>query len=307
MNSLYDRIFRKIGCEDLPDKLLKLSGSDLNSLLLEIFRIQAGKSTAMAVAGNHSQNRFTQPSAIDPVKYHRLEAELLEYAGNHGLTPVLLSPVAPLGSCSAFGFVSQNNVISAARGVEVLADPTNMLTLIVADRRKSMVNPDKSIEHYCTTARVARAQNFSGKNSFAHFGMFCRVSCGTDTGSYGCESSLLTNQLAYYVQLFEEKFHFTVSITLRSRTGHKDSKGFFGKMCSIIQTMIPTVPIEIESVQQDNEYYRGLNFKLYTNIQGEKIEIGDGGFVDWMQQITGQKKERCLISGIGLDRLMLLD
>lgn len=36
-----------------------------------------------------------------------------------------------------------------------------------------------------------------------------------------------------------------------------------------------------------------------------QIEIGDGGFVDWISQILGNKKERCLISGIGLDRLLL--
>jgi len=38
----------------------------------------------------------------------------------------------------------------------------------------------------------------------------------------------------------------------------------------------------------------------------DKIEIGDGGFVDWIQKMTNNKKERCLISGIGIDRLMLL-
>jgi hypothetical protein len=37
----------------------------------------------------------------------------------------------------------------------------------------------------------------------------------------------------------------------------------------------------------------------------ERIEVGDGGFVDWTQQMTGTKKERCLISGIGLDRLLI--
>jgi len=39
--------------------------------------------------------------------------------------------------------------------------------------------------------------------------------------------------------------------------------------------------------------------------ENESVEIGDGGFVDWIQQMTGNKKERCVISGIGLDRMMI--
>ncbi|MBP1996208.1 hypothetical protein [Paenibacillus eucommiae] len=33
--------------------------------------------------------------------------------------------------------------------------------------------------------------------------------------------------------------------------------------------------------------------------------IGDGGFVDWTQKMLENKKERLLISAIGLDRLLL--
>ena len=32
----------------------------------------------------------------------------------------------------------------------------------------------------------------------------------------------------------------------------------------------------------------------------------DGDFVDWMRKMTNNKRERCLISGIGLDRLLLI-
>ena len=32
-------------------------------------------------------------------------------------------------------------------------------------------------------------------------------------------------------------------------------------------------------------------------------EVGDGGFVQWTQHLLGNRKERLLISGIGLDLL----
>ncbi len=38
-----------------------------------------------------------------------------------------------------------------------------------------------------TTARVIRAQNFVGKGLYSHFGLYCMVSSGIDTGSYTCE------------------------------------------------------------------------------------------------------------------------
>jgi len=36
----------------------------------------------------------------------------------------------------------------------------------------------------------------------------------------------------------------------------------------------------------------------------KEFYIGDGGFVDWTQKKLGNKKERLLISAIGLDRLI---
>jgi hypothetical protein len=99
MSDILERILRQIGCEDLLDRFQALPGSDLNTLLLEVFKMQAGKADSRSVVRSHSQSRFSRPSALDPVKYHLLESELLELAGRHGMTPVLLSPVAPLGSC----------------------------------------------------------------------------------------------------------------------------------------------------------------------------------------------------------------
>ena len=58
--------------------------------------------------------------------------------------------------------------------------------------------------------------------------------------------------------------------------------------------------------------YSGHNYavkackSIFMEKENSKVEIGDGGFVDWMQKMTGNKKERCLLSGIGLDRLLIL-
>ncbi|MCP1224062.1 hypothetical protein [Sebaldella sp. S0638] len=76
-------------------------------------------------------------------------------------------------------------------------------------------------------------------------------------------------------------------------------------MTDDIRSMFPDTPLSFDYDDIDNKYYQGINFKIYMVTEDDKIEIGDGGFVDWMGQMLGSKKERCLISGIGLDRFLM--
>ena len=39
---------------------------------------------------------------------------------------------------------------------------------------------------------------------------------------------------------------------------------------------------------------------------GDAIQLADGGFTDWTQQLVGSKKERLLISGMGCERVVAL-
>ena len=197
-------------------------------------------------------------------------------------------------------------MISAARGTEILPDPTNLLAIAIADRLKNGVIPKMQTVHYCTTARVVRAQAFSGKGNFAHFGIFCIVSFGMDSGSYSCEKELLAKQLSYYERLFSDKYGARLSMVLRKRKGYTDGDGFFERMAEFIQSKLPQLPLSFDLDCEDNNYYRGINFKLYMEKRNEKIEIGDGGFVDWIAKMTSNRKGRCLISGMGVDRMLLL-
>jgi len=63
---------------------------------------------------------------------------------------------------------------------------------------------------------------------------------------------------------------------------------------------------ENQNSEQDNNYYKGIQFKLLVGIKGSEYEIVDGGFVDWSQKLLGNKKERMLISGMGVDFLLAL-
>lgn len=306
MSKILQRILQEIGDQKMIEKLLSLSKADLNSLLLELFEKQTDKMTPVDILKAYQVNRFSKPSDIDPAKFHTLEAQLLTAAQKMKMQTVLLSPSAPLGSCSAFGCVDQYNVVSALRGTETLSDPSNMLAIIIADRIKRRIESNTPPVHYATTGRVVRAQAFSGKGFFAHFGLFCMVSSGKDTGSYSCEKQLLMKHLQFYKELLKEHFNATLSIVLRKRGGYTDGDGFFDKMTEVVQTSFPDTPLSFDYDDVDNKYYQGINFQIYMETEHEKMMIGDGGFVDWIGQMLGSKKERCLISGVGLDRFLLL-
>jgi hypothetical protein len=53
-----------------------------------------------------------------------------------------------------------------------------------------------------------------------------------------------------------------------------------------------------------NRYYRGVRFKIFVTLDGSRLELAEGGFVDWSQKILGSKKERVLISGLGVERIL---
>lgn len=306
MNLITKRILDKIGQPELIEQLSSLSQSDLNSLFLEINKAQTNKLTPTDILKSYRSNRFVVPSALDPIKYYQFEADNNGKAKAVGIEPVLLSPVAPLGSCSVFGCVDQNNIVSATRGCEVLSDTSNMLAIYLADKIGRGEIDNKDGIHVCSTDRLTRGQAFEGKGSFAHFGIFCIVSSGKDTGSYSCEVNLLTKQLSFYCEFFKEGYDADITVVLGKRGGYKDADGFLAKMLHYMQLELPDIPIKIDESKVDNNYYKGINFKIYMHTKSETIEIGDGGFTDWTEKMLGNKKERCLISGIGVDRLLLI-
>lgn len=306
MNKITDRILRELGCPELLDRLMSLSGADLNSLLLAALKQQASKQDVKSLVRSQVNNAFTRQSPLDVVHYHQLEAELLSMMQEVGLDPVLLSPAAPLGSCSGFGYVSQDKVVSATRGLELLADPCNALALILAERMKTTSSFAQAGLHLCTTARVVRAQPLVGEAASAHFGLLCMVSGGRDSGSYRCEQALFKRQFSAMALVLKSRQEQAV-LSLRPRPGYPDGPGFFHRMLALIRELMPALQVNTDLAGADNPYYRGLNYKLYLRQGNERMEIGDGGFVDWLNQASGSRKERCLISGLSLDRLLMLE
>ncbi|MFK7696293.1 hypothetical protein [Paenibacillus sp. HJGM_3] len=286
----------------------QLSGSELNSLLLEVYRSRTGAGSAAELLRRYRDNRFVKPAVVDPIDLRQLELDVLRIARQHGFTPVQLSPVAPIGSCSIVATADQNKIISATRGTEVVADATNLLALHVSEGLQNGSLDNRACNlHFCTTHRHVRAQQVpKAPGMFAHFQVLCLVSSGIDRGSYSFEIGAFWEHIRAYRDIFHTRFDSEIEIILNARGGYKNADDLVQRIRRAGEEQSIPVRTAINPAKTDNRYYQGLQFTIKTTIQGKDHYIGDGGFVDWTQQLRNNRKERFLISAIGLERLLLL-
>ncbi|RAP73627.1 hypothetical protein [Paenibacillus montanisoli] len=302
------RILGELGQDGLIETLAeRLSGSDFNTLLLEVFRRRAARRSPVELLRSYKENRFVKPAVVDPLALKQLEIDLLRIAKRHAFEPVQLSPVAPLGSCSAIAPADQNKIISALRGTEVVADVTNLIALHIADGIKSgKLRNEPDLLRYCTTHRHVRAQKFPDAPGFLpHFGLYAMVTAGRDGGSYSFEIQALWEHISVYRDMFQTQFGAGIEIILNARPGYPDGEELLARTVRFLAEQAPELAVTVNPEPNGNAYYKGLQFTIKTTIGGQVHYIGDGGYVDWTQQLLGGKKERMLISAIGLDRLLL--
>lgn len=295
----------------IPDLLIrlteKLSASELNSLLLEVFRQKTARTTPAELLRAYQQNRFVQPAEVDAIQFAEWRLDWLRAARTAGFEPLELSPVAPLGSCSAVATASQHKIISALRGTEVVADATNVLALESAAQRKQQGFP-KEVLRLSATHRHVRAQEVPKVPGFsAHFSILGLTSAGRDTGDFEFERENLRQHIQFYRAFLEEKLGLRPVRVKLLPTAAPSGAGsdVLHVVRAFLEKTEPHWPLEVAAAsQQEQRYYAGLQFKIAVTLPGAgEVEIADGGFTDWTQRLTGNRKERFLISGIGLEFL----
>lgn len=289
-----DRVLRKVGGPATLDLLVDLPGADLTTLLLAVTSRRAEKLTAADVIRRRTEDRFVAPGSVGLDRLREAESAVLA-AVPAGFERVVLSPLAPLGLCSALGPVHQNKVIGTIRGNEVAADPTNGLALEAAVRRRSSAEPVR----LATVQRVVRAQQFGGPRSVPHFSLLALVTAGRDPGDLGFERAVAGEQIGALTDAVRRR----LKIPVQARLTVLDPR-----FAAVVEAVRADLPEEVEVVEDPDRpsghnYYTGLCFKIFGRADGEWVEFGDGGFVTWTRDLLGNRKERLLIGGLGVDRL----
>ena len=279
-----------------------LSGSDLTTALLEIARRRVAAVSPLDVLAQYERDRFVAPATVDPRALLAMQLVALETVAPQ-FEAIATSPVAPLGAHAAVAGVHQDRVITTIRRTEVAADPTNSLALEAALRRRRLLSSDARSTHAVRLAgvdRVVRAQQFGGPRSFAHFTLLGLVTAGRATGSREFETAAFAEHVRMLCSI-------CLALGFTERRVHVTD--FSGTHDHVLQATIDAlaaddvIALRWPERELGRGYYPSVCCKVSVVVGDEEIEVGDGGMVDWTQRLLGNRKERLMISGLGIERL----
>ena len=269
-------------------------------------RSRAAAVTPARLMQRWRQDRYVQPFVSDPGPVWQLEARLWallpdEFAG------VDLSPVTPLGTCSAVGPVSQDRVISTT------AAPRWSATRPTCSRSRPRSRGPRSRAQTVGLAacrRVLRGQPFDDPGLFQHFRLFALVTSARDRGSGRTEADLLTSHLRFWGRALSEVLP-AHRVALRYTVF-----GFPPLHERMRDTVLPHLAATSRGqVGVDEDAGRRAGARLLRargathRRRGRRRlagEVGDGGFTDWTARLLNDAKERCFISCVSTERLTAL-
>jgi hypothetical protein len=310
MNKIVERIEREAGIPDLVAILAqRLAPTDLQSVLLEVFRVRARSLRPAEVLSSFETNRFVRPSPVSPTRLLQWDETALSHLPTD-FEALALSPVTPLGTSSAVASVDQNWAVSTARNTEVVSDPTNVLALECAVRRRELLRADPASTipvHLAASHRLVRAQRYDSPLSATHFASFVLCSAGRDQPGRLFGLTSIGLHIRFYLSALRtflgQAAPLAVTLTDFSRESRNDM--LEAKLLAPLRLEFGQLRCVVDDGRSAGRgYYPGLCFHIYaTTPRGQPLELVDGGSVDWMGKLLSNRKERLVISGLGSERL----
>lgn len=284
MSAPWERPARKIGAEAL-DALESMSSPELTSLLLELFARRARKLSVHDIRRRFESDAFVVPSTVDQRAFTKLDAHLLAQMPPH-FEAVELSPLAPHGTVSTLGPVHPHNVMATIRGQEVLADATDVMALMCAQRRDT-----HDEVHLVTTQRLVRAQRVREKFHTQHFRILSLCSAGRgDAFAMSGVVEHIRLQLHLFSTLPEEFRRAALRVTLAAEN--------FDELRELLGPGVIVTRDDERLVK--TSYYQRVAFKVWV----DDLPLGDGGLTDWTARIRNDRRERLVTSAIGTEMLL---
>lgn len=275
----------------------RISGGQLTTLLLEVYRQRISKMRPSDLLENLPQNRFVQPSGLDPILLREAELMALRLGRKAGFELIELGPVSPLGSSAVYGRVHQNNILSALRNCEVIADPSNLLCLLMASK---IGRSEGEVLHWLCSHRTLRTARHEGPGRMAHFQLLAACSL-----IYSREQTPILKQVHQHLDLQEALFKQLGLKDLKHTLWIKNQRRELGELLFAELKQHPEVPCNL-SEASGSDYYQGFQLKTYALYDQEWVELADLGLVNWASELKGDKYLNCLTSGIGLERMLAM-
>jgi hypothetical protein len=278
----------------------ELPASQLWSLWLEVAAGRAARRQPAELGAQWERDRFVQPAPVDQRSLVEVDRHLLAAAA--AFESIELSPVAPLGVCSIMGHASQNKVLSALRGTEVVSDPTNVLALECARRLR---RDRAAAVRLATSHRCVRAQEIPKVRGFtASFRIFCLASAGFERPNHAFVVDAVVEQMTIMLRALDalERYGFrfpnrrvTVLATEEKTALGDRIAGQLGQL-AVSRTLL------------DHPYYNhGLRFQIAArSSDGIDIPLIDGGAFDWVAKLTANRRAVYVASGLGSQLVALV-
>ncbi len=285
------------------ERLLASSPSETAPFFLELARRQAARRGPRALLDRFLRDGFVAPSALDQRVLHAFDG--LALAAADAFEALLLSPVAPLGTCSRLAPTSQDRTLSAARGLEVVSDPTNVLALECARRLAREPRVDVRL---ATVHQVLRAQALPQNTGFSrHFRMLALAEAGPGRAEDGFEVDAIARHVAVHDRLFDASSALGCRVPERRATLFHDARRTLAaeRLRARLARDLPHV--ELATERFESRYYAGLRVLLGgTGTGGAHVPLADTGAFDWVARLTSNARQRFVASGLGLQLLPIL-
>jgi hypothetical protein len=262
------------------------------SLLLDVLEQRARQRTPADLVRQWERDPFTRPAALDQRTFVALDGHLLAAASD--FEAIELSPLAPLGACAVVGPTSQNKIVSALRGTEVVSDPTNVLVLECHRRLRQQPLDDVRL---VTCHRCVRAQAAPKGPGFAqHFRIFCLATAGRERRDHACAVEGLIHHVHTHLAALDRlEQHGYLFPNRRVRVLATDERSALGDR---IAAGIAGAPVVREPLA--HPYYDGLRFMIdIEGPDGTPVPLIDGGTFSWLGQLASNHKLVFVASGLG--------
>jgi hypothetical protein len=273
-----------------------LSGSELQSLLLEVLHARTLARSANELVAQYGRDPFCVPAAVDLRAMLAIDSHLMMAA--ELFEAVELSPVAPMGTCSVVGPTHQNRVLSALRATEVVSDPTNVLALECALRLRA--RPEVAV-HLATSHRVVRAQPVPGRPGYSqHFRLFALGSAGIERKDH----AFTLETFALHVRTM------LAGLDRLEQQGYALGQRRVEILASPQRQQLGDQLAELLDADRqllEHAYYSGgLRYRIWAIApDGEELPIVDGGSFDWLSQLTSNRRAVFMGSGLGSQMIAL--
>lgn len=284
--------FERIGEPAFEQLASGLPASEVWSLLLEVMHRRAADRAPADVLAQYQRDPFCRPAQIDQRVSLEIDRHLLAAAAE--FEAIELSPVAPLAACSSVAPTGQNRVLSALRGTEVVADPTNLLALECAVRLRG----GATMVRLATSQRVIRAQPPPDvRGAASHFRIFVLASGGVETQGHGTTAGELERHIrTMFAGLDRLEAHgYAFGARRVELLATPERAALADRIAGALGDLA------IQRSPLDHPYYSaGLRYKIWVTAPGgSELPLFDGGAFDWLARLAANRRAVYIASGAG--------